>query len=357
MSSAALRRSRSALTALKCGADLVVELPLPYCSATAQRFAKGGVFLLKALGCVDMLAFGSECGDVEKLGLLAKAVDEKRVTHMMREILKQGLTFAKARERAVREIYGGEMASLLSSPNNALAVEYLREAGLQGLKAAPFTIRRVGQAHDCAALGGGERGLASASYLRAQIYDHALLRENVPEAALAVYENAFAAKLMPHDSAKLEIAVLSHLRRLNRKELAVLPDISEGLEHRFYAAIREARTLEELERGLKTKRYTMARVRRLVLSAFLGVTADDVDTPPPYIRALGFSARGRELLPTIKKQSLLPFGTSLASLRNLGGACERFARLEANATDLYSLGLPTPLKCGYEYTAKGVYLR
>jgi hypothetical protein len=97
----------------------------------------------------------------------------------------------------------------------------------------------------------------------------------------------------------------------------------------------------------------MARVRRLILSAFLGITAQDHETLPPYIRALGFTEKGRALLP---KKSRLPFHTSLAALRRNGGACERFAKLEETATDIYGLILPKPLNCGYEYTASGIYL-
>jgi predicted nucleotidyltransferase len=336
-----------ARAALSCGADLVIELPLPCCAATAQKFARGGVFLLAALGCVDTLAFGSECGDAESLNALSLAIDAPRVTKAMREILAEGATFAKARQLAVERVCGAELASLLAEPNNALAVEYLRQARLQGAALRPFTIKRVGAAHD------GEHandGYASASWLRARPEE---LRGHVPAKAAEIYAEAEKNGLMPADPTKLELAILSHLRRLRPEDLAVLPDISEGLEHRLFAAIRESSTLNELERRLKTKRYTMARVRRLVLSAFLGITAQDHETLPPYIRALGFTEKGRALLP---KNSRLPFHTSLAALRRLGGACERFAKLEETATDIYGLILPGPLACGYEYTASGIYL-
>jgi predicted nucleotidyltransferase len=265
----------------------------------------------------------------------------------MREILAEGATFAKARQMAVERVCGAELASLLAEPNNALAVEYLRQNRLQNARLRPFTIKRVGAAHDG---GTAQNGFASASYLRAH---PETLSENVPAKAAEVYAWAEKNGLMPADAAKLELAILSHLRRLGPEELALLPDISEGLEHRLYAAIRESATLEELEQKLKTKRYTMARVRRLILSAFLGITAQDHETLPPYIRALGFTEKGRALLP---KNSRLPFHTSLAALRRKGGACERFAKLEETATDIYGLILPKPLNCGYEYTASGVYL-
>jgi predicted nucleotidyltransferase len=336
-----------ARAALSCGADLVIELPLSCCVATAQKFARGGVFLLSALGCVDTLAFGSECGDAEALSALSLAIDEPRVTRVMREILAEGRTFAKARQIAVEHVCGPELGSLLASPNNALAVEYLRQNRLQGALLRPFTIKRVGASHDGET---AQNGYASASFLRAH---PETLSGHVPEKAMAVYDEAEANGLMPADAAKLEFAVLAYLRRLRPEELSLLPDISEGLEHRLYAAIRQSATLNELEQKLKTKRYTMARVRRLIISAFLGITARESETPPPYIRALGFTEKGRALLP---KKGRLPFHTSLAALRRKGGACERFANLEETATDIYGLILPKPLNCGYEYTASGVYL-
>lgn len=339
--------------ALRNGADLILELPVASCAVTAQRFARGAIHLLNAAGCVDMLAFGSECGEISELAALAKAIDEPAVTRIMRGFLKEGITFAKARELAVAEVYGNELASRLSEPNNVLGVEYLREAGLQGFRAEAFTIRRIGAAHHGQK---AENGYASASYLRANAGDPDILAANVPEEANEVYSRAKARGLFPADPNKLETAILSHLRRLGPDELAGLPDLSEGLENRLFAAIRAAISLDGLHAGLKTKRYTMARVRRLVLSAFLGLTAQDCGTLPPYLRVLGFTEKGRELLPLIKKRCRLPMSVSLAELRAKGGACARFASLEEIATDLYGLCLQSPPPCGYEYTEAGIFL-
>lgn len=342
-----------ARAALENGVDIVIELPLASAVSTAQRFARGAVHLLAATGCVDILAFGSEAGDLAGLKILAKAIDEPEVTSIMRNILKDGLTFAKARELAVAKVYGGELASQLAYPNNVLGIEYLRQADLQGLKFEAFTVKRIGAEHHGE---GSSGGYASASYLRSNAGDFALLSDNVPPKAAGIYAEAMARGLFPSDAHKLDTAILSHLRRLGMPELSRLPDISEGLENRFYAAIREAKTLAELQNLLKTKRYTMARVRRLILSAFLGLTAKDCDTLPPYIRVLGFTAKGRELLSSVKKRRRLPLDTSLAALRAKGGDLERFASLEEISTDIYGLTLPSPLSCGYEYTESGIFL-
>ena len=339
--------------ALLNGADVILELPLPASISTAQRFAKGAVHLLKAAGCIDMLAFGSESGEIDGLKTLSKAVDEPEVTAEMRAVMKGGVTFAKARELAVAKIYGDRLASQLSHPNNVLGIEYLRQVELQGLKLKAFTTKRVGAGHDADS---PVSGFASASYLRAHAGSVNTLSEYVPASAADVYTDATAKGLFPSDPGKLETAVIAYLRRLSLNELRLLPDLSEGLENRFYTAIRKSAGVRELEAELKTKRYTMARIRRLILAAFLGVTAKDVNTLPPYLRVIGFSEKGRRLLSEVKSKSTLHLDASLASLRAKGGACARFAYLEEFATDIFGLTLPGILPCGYEYTEQGVFL-
>lgn len=343
-----------ARAALENGADLIIELPLPSAVATAQRFARGAVHLLAATGIVDMLAFGSESGDISELQSLSRAIDDPQVTSEMRRILRDGVTFAKARELAVAEIYGGQLSSKLAQPNNVLGIEYMRQMRLQKLRADAFTIQRIGAAHHASS---ASNGFTSASYLRDRIADFAMLSENVPPSAASVYAEAMARGIFPSDASRLETAMLAHLRRLSISELACIPDISEGLENRFYAEIRKATTLIGLEAGLKTKRYTLARIRRMILAAFLGLRAADCEALPPYVRVLGFNTRGRSLLTTIKKRASLPVDTSLASIRERGGICERFASLEELSSDMFALTLPKPLPCGFEYTAQGVYLK
>lgn len=340
--------------ALRCGVDLVLELPLPYAVAPAQRFACGAVELLAATGRVDGLLFGSECGDVRALRVLAEAVDAPTLQPGLRAQLAKGNTFARARERALAAELGDEQAALLANPNNALAVEYLRAAGQLGWQPEVITLQRLGAAHDSGEAWGE---YASASMLRLHAGDFALLGRYVPPLAAEVYARAFVAGLYPADPSRLETAILARLRGLTLPELAELPDLSEGIENRLYSAIRGAPTLSALESALKTKRYTMARVRRLIFSAFLGVTHRDAHTSPPYIRVLGFTPRGREILSAMKGVSKLPVSQSLARLRERGGACERFAALEELATDLYALALPRPPGCGYEYLASAVFLK
>lgn len=340
--------------ALRCGIDLLFELPLPYACAPAQRFARGAVGLLAATGQVDGLLFGSESGDLQRLCRVATALDAPALQPLIRQKLAEGTTFARARQQVLAAEIGERDAALLEGPNNTLAVEYIRAASELGWAPAFATICRQGTAHDSRHAAGA---YASASLLRENPKDFAHLGRYVPPQALATYARALAAGLYPADASKLENAMIAHLRRLSPGDLAGLPDLSEGIENRLYTAIRRTATLGGLEIALKTKRYTMARVRRLIMAAFLGITAQDVHTPPPYLRVLGFTPRGREILSAMKHTCRLPVSQSLVRLRERGGTCERFAALEEQSTDLYVLALPQPPGCGYEYTASAIFLK
>ncbi len=348
------KRVRAA-AAIAGGADLVAELPLPYAMASAQRFAEGAAAVAAGMGCVDLLSFGSESGYLSILQAAADAVDSPAVRERMGTHLSTGMTFARARQLAVSELCGDEVAGVLSSPNDTLAVEYIRALCAAKSKIVPFAVRRVGAAHDSGAPAGET---ASASHLRALIRADRSgeLAGYMPAASFAALERAFTEGLAPFDDKKLEPVILGVLRRLTQEEISRLPDLSEGLENRIYAAIRQAVTLDEVYALAKSKRYPAARIRRAVTAAFLGLYRPFADSPVPYVRILGFNAKGREILARMKETALLPVSDSLAYLRKLGGDAEMFAQEEARSTDLYLMGLPSLLPCGYDYTAPGVRL-
>ncbi len=343
-------RVRSALAG---GADLIIELPLPYAMATAQRFAFGVAGIAEGMGCVDVLSFGSESGYLSILKAAADAVDSAPVRERMAQLLPTGITFARARQQAVSELCGDEIAEMLGSPNDALAVEYIRQLGLMGSRIVPFAVVRNGARHD----EGTARGeLASASFLRALMRSGGVsaVADFMPRASHAAMQAAAKDALAPFDEKKLQAMMLGVLRRMTAEELSRVPDLSEGLENRIYAAIRQACGVEEIYALAKSKRYTAARIRRVVMSAFLGLEAVYSEQKPPYIRVLGFNTRGREILSRMKETATLPVSDSLAYLGRVNEVCGAFVELESRATDIYLLGLPVIRPCGYDYVADSV---
>ena len=324
-----------AQAALQNGADLVLELPVGYALAGAQRFAFGAVQLAAAMGCVDLLAFGAEDADLVQLRQACTALQQEEVNQTIRQLLQSGITFAKARERAVAAVYGEETALLLQKPNNILAIEYLCQLEkLPDAHIQPLALGRIGNTHDGEPVG----EFASASFLRGLMLEGRWeqAQQYLPQNVWQLYRQAQQDGQFT-DLQLGERAVLSALRRMEQKEMAQLADLSEGLENRLYRASREACSLEQLYAAVKSKRYPLARVRRLVMNAFLQLPAQMQMLPPPYLRVLGMNERGKQILSAMKKTASLPVSTSLMKLARSTEAARQWAQVEAAACDQYSI--------------------
>ena len=315
--------------AVDCGADLVLELPTAWAMATAEIFARGGVALLHMAGCTH-IGFGSECGDAALLQATADTLLSPDLQADIRSELAEGVTYAAARQKAV-EARLGNAASVLRQPNDTLAVEYLKACRQLNAPLSPIVIPRVGAAHD----GDAEAGYASASHIRQ------LLRQNTLDDALPYLPETTAAGLRRELAAgrvtdiwNVERAILAHLRQMTEAEFAAYDGGGEGLYHRVYDAVRRCATVEELLAAVKTKRYPAARLRRLVLAAWLGLPKAP-DTVP-YARVLAANETGRVLLRQMRKTGQ-PVLTKAADVAALGSAAEALFRQEAVYTDLYTL--------------------
>lgn len=324
-----------AQAALENGADLVLELPVCYALAGAQRFAFGAVQLAAAMGCVDLLAFGAEDADLVQLRQACTALQQEEVNQTIRQLLQSGITFAKARERAVAAVYGEKTALLLQKPNNILAIEYLCQLEkLPDAHIQPLALGRIGNTHDGEPVG----EFASASFLRGLILEGRWeqAQRYLPQNVWQLYRQAQQEGQIA-DLQLGERAVLSALRRMEKNEMTQLADLSEGLENRLYRASREACSLEQLYAAVKSKRYPLARVRRLVMNAFLQLPAQMQTLPPPYLRVLGMNERGKQIVSAMKQTASLPVSTSLMKLARSTEAARQWAQVEAAACDQYSI--------------------
>lgn len=334
---ALMRAHARAEAAVRGGADLVLELPLPWAISSAEGFARGGIAALDAAGCIDTLVFGSECGDAQVLLEAARALLGGDFPPLLREKLAQGLSFAGAREAAARELLG-EKAAVLSQPNDILGVEYCKALLQCGSKIAPLALARCGVAHDG---GASDDGFASASHIRALLARGEDASAYLTEESAAIFARERALGRAPVTMANAERAILSHLRAMEEEDFAAFDSGNEGLYRRFYAAVRTAPTLETLLDGVKTKRYAYARLRRMALSAYLGVTKDDMPEALPYLRVLAFNARGREVLRRMKKTARVPLLIKSADVRALDETAQKLFALTARAEDQYVLAYPS----------------
>ena len=329
---AIVRKHVRALAALRGGADLVLELPTPWATASAEGFATGGVAVLAATGIVDTLAFGSECADTAQILRVAEVLQTADFADALKAELVKGNSFAHSRQRAAERLCGSD-AAILSDPNDILGVEYCK--ALAGSEIVPLALPRVGASHD-----GGAGDHASASYLRERLLRGEDAAPYLTPEMRALFDAERAEGRAPVTLSTLERAVLARLRSTDLSDFAVCDEGNEGLYRRFFDAAKRASSVEELLGAVKTKRYAHARLRRMLLSLFLGVTPDMRREAVPYIRVLGMTDKGKSLLHTMRKTAALPVLVKPADVRALSPAARRLMELEARATDLYALAYP-----------------
>ena len=334
---AILRRQARAKAAVQRGADLVLELPLPWAVSSAEGFARGAVETLLSTNVLTHLAFGSECGDGAALQRVAAALQSEEFPALLRQELKVGDSFAAARERSVGKRLSPEDAALLQSPNNILGIEYCKALLDCKSTVEPLTIRRVGAAHDAKEAQGT---IASASAIRTLLKEGEQALSLMAPAMKEAYLEEEAAGRAPVLWQNSERAILARLRSMRREDFAALDQGKEGLYNRLYEASRTAAGVEELLAAAKTKRYAYARLRRIVLWAYLGLKPAELPQHPVYLRPLAMNDRGRAVLAKMRKEAALPILTKPADVRRLGPEAQRLFAMEAAAADLYSLSYP-----------------
>ncbi|MDO4743663.1 MAG: nucleotidyltransferase family protein, partial [bacterium] len=227
-----------------------------------------------------------------------------------------------------------------------LAIEYLSAIEKFNRVINPVCIKRFGVGHDSPEVD-NVSGVASASTLRQLISNNQFdsVFRYMPPASYSVirqaYENGEFA-----DINRISTAIISKLRTMNTQNYSQLPDISEGLEHRIKKAVEQSCDLQSLYTNIKTKRYTLARIKRIIMSAFLDIDNTVNKQPLEYIRILGCNQNGIELIKQNMQKSPVPI-----ALRTTNITDTKQFKLECRATDLYNLALIRPKRMNIELTS------
>ena len=285
-----------AKTALLSSANLVLEMPTIFSSSSAERFATAAIKIIKELNCVDVLSFGCETKDIEKLKELAVLCKEIDKTQKMKEFLKKGYSYPKARTLAI-----GKKADILNLPNNLLAVEYIKSALKLNCNLSFHAVKRVGAKHDETK----EEKFTSSLYLRKNIHNEQILKKYIPENFMEFYKDPIIIK---------DNFILNSLRLATKETFKNIEDTTEGLYNRLYSASKKATSLEEFFELVKTKRYTLSRLKRIVLSCFLGINKKNTPPLPQYSFVLGFDSIGQQILNKIKKNENFLFSTNFSKI-------------------------------------------
>lgn len=352
--SAIIEKRERAKAALMNGADLVVELPVPWATASAERFARGAVYIAAQAGIVDYLSFGCESDDISSLEQIARILNDKVYFRQIKDYYDDNMcSYAQARSAVVSEILGKDCTEMMMKPNNILAIEYIR--ALQSFKSPikPLGVVRQNAEHDSALASGN---MTSAMNIRNLIRTGKSYEKFVPSNTLKIFDEAQKNNIFPSRYSRLETAVLADLRRKQPSDLASVPDVAEGIEYRILEAAKNSVSLDEVFDKVKTKRYAHARIRRIILSSFLGITEQEVSTLPPYIRVLGLNDNGRAMLKEMKSRFFFPVIMKYGDVKYLDDNAKNIFMKESLATDIYNLSLPERRICGTDMTDEIVYM-
>ena len=332
---------KRAEAAIKCGADLVVEIPVVFACNSAPYFAKAGVGILESLG-VDYISFGSESGNISELSAISQEMKDKEreIEDYVQKSVKEGLSYPRAREDAIKKLLGEAAAELINNPNNILALEYLKNVE----KSEVITVKRQGPGYNDMDV---SDELASATAIRYLIEE----KEDVTG-------------LMPADSASVILdcnrpseemlfkLICQKVLTTSAEDLDEICAGGEGLGNKLKNSVRKASSHEDLIEELKSKRYTRTRIERFLIQCLLDIK--DVNNMPNYVRVLAFNKKGSAYLKYIKKLEIC----NLPIITNINKELQDYPEIEETinkdilATDMYNILTDRNLYKYSEYVAK-----
>lgn len=313
--------------ALNCGADLVLELPIPWCCSSASDFARAGVFIAEAIGS-DYLAFGAE-DDIETLLKIREVASKKEFSETVSRIIEENknVSYPNAFSMATSEFLGEEYAEAVKKPNNILANEYI--SYLSGKKTKPFAVRR-------------EQGFKSSSAIRAEL-DGGQMLSLIPQKSREAFEGVYQTDF-PRDMSKLDSFFIGTLRNIVHegqipKNIYSSP---EGLIQKILSASLKVSSFEALVDSCTDKIYTSARVRRAIIALLFGITTDRVKQNPCYTQVLAANGKGREILKSIKNEKTIDIVTKPVRALSLGNMTKDAFLFSKKIEDIVSLSAPLP---------------
>lgn len=349
--------------ALRAGIDLVIELPLVYSISSAENFAQGSIKILNQIQKDMTLSFGTECGDINILEDIANVIikEPPKYKSILKHELDKGLAYPKARENAVLMYLNDirKYANVLSCPNNILAIEYIKALKYLKSKMEYISIKRFGVDYNSTS---AHKKFASATLLREMFNNGEDFSNYIPKSSYNVMQNRLKYGQYVNSIKSFEKEILFKLRTMSIEKIADIQDVSEGLENKIKKAADSCNTLDELIEKIKSKRYTLTRINRILLYCLFDITKLDIlesYKKKPYIRVLGMNENGRMLISTlIKNNKNLPVITSLKKFeeKNTNKFYQYLLEKDTLATDIYTLGYKNHSMANLDYTKKLIIL-
>lgn len=304
-----------AVDAVKNGVDLVLELPTSFAVSSAGYFARGGVEIIEKTGCADFLFFGSECGDTEKIERTAAFLSDEKADVLIKNYCSEGFSYPNAVSKALGELSLDNDISPVSNPNDILAVEYIKALNELNSKVKPLAVKRINALHG--------------DILDTE-YSSTAVREKILKGEILTPYRI-------HRMNNIERVFFAKLLSLSREELCAVPGVTQGLESKIYKAVRQSASLDELYMNIKSKRFTHARIRRIVLYSLLNITENDLKTDIPYVNVLAFGNKGKDILREMRNTSRIPLIMKYSDIEKLGSKAKAFSERECYFNDIFEL--------------------
>lgn len=321
--------------ALQHGADIVVEIPTLFCLGNAMQYGRAGIRILESMAVVKYLAFGSESGEIDELARIAANMNTKEdeLERIISDLAKSGYSYPRARAVAYSELFDDSKGrAILEGSNDILALEYLKAC--KRLK--PIAVKRVGADYNDGI--DAEVEYQSATAIRAELRDRKDITDYVPMSVSAAIEQAKYSDHLtfPDEWMKtLKYAVMS----MTVEEIDACPSGGEGLGNRIKSMITDAKSWDEFIEAVKSKRYTHTRISRLCMQIILGINRDYFEQyEPEYVRILGFSKNGRDMISEMSHDESLPMITNINKQKSeLSAEGIKQMELDIHAADIYNL--------------------
>ena len=339
--------------AVKNGVDLVIELPTLYSCQSAEIFSHGAITTLNSLNCVDSVCFGSEEGSIDVLKIISKILVEEPIDFKtyLKKYLDEGLVFPTARSKALYDyinennilnISENKLQNILNSSNNILGIEYIKSLIKLNSSIKPFTITRIASQYNSSDI---NSNICSATAIRNVLKDNLNLQqiENVvPNPTFVDIKNNMNANFNPVFDYMFYDLLSSTIIR-DYENLEKYFEVNEGIENKIYSNIFTSKNLDDLISSIKSKRYTMTKVKRTLNNILLGITKDDVISTKdicsiPYIRVLAFNDKGREIIKQIKKSSDIEIITKLSKISHISDPLfNTLIKYDIKSSNMYNL--------------------
>lgn len=365
---AALDKYCRTAMALSGGADVVFELPSLWAVSSAEDFAMAGITMFDKMGCIDGVCFGTETSDFKLLSSIADffADESEHYQNLLSSYIKEGMTFPAARTKALLSFLPSpSVESLLNTPNNILALEYLKAIRRRGSSLTPYPLKREGAGYHDTKLttvpqdmqkNSSDIPTASATAIRALLSDSHLdfsaLAGTMPDGALALLQDYLAAS--PILTVDAFSSILGYqLLSMEKEELEQIYDITPDIANRIYKNRYEFHSFSQFCEHNKSRDITYTRMSRILLHIILHITKEmylvqkETDYIP-YLRLLGFRKDATPFLSELKKTTSVPLLSRLSDAKKIlseqSAPALKTAAIELLQKDLFAADLYEQVK-------------